>query len=254
MATFLLVLQALPYIAGAATSVIALVQTLKARDYKKSGELTDKTCKIIVGAIDLLPQDERTGKIKRTIEQASKLAGTEIPKLGPMVEEVCALLKKAGLGSPRDETDIASIQRAVIAIKQAENEKNNPPLPKLPMGAVLLLIGILGLFSLGCATPETRLTKEMVFEADTTFVGQPKEIVIEWPEGIREADVSTQTVDSRTLTVARVVEPARNGSSPVENRDCEHTQGDEYTDVRSRRTFVFWHDAGWLPKPPPSLP
>ncbi len=32
---------------------------------------------------------------------------------------------------------------------------------------------------------------------------------------------------------------------PSDSREL-HTQGDRYTDVQSRKTFQYWHDAGWL--------
>jgi hypothetical protein len=35
----------------------------------------------------------------------------------------------------------------------------------------------------------------------------------------------------------------------LENQNLENAQGDQYSDVLSRRAFQFWHDAGWLPVP-----
>lgn len=67
------------------------------------------------------------------------------------------------------------------------------------MTKLILLASILLLA--GCVLAPPRLTTETVWPANPD-TGDPAELVIEWPAGVRKADLFSTEVSSRTMTVA----------------------------------------------------
>jgi hypothetical protein len=190
--------------AGLGTSLIKLNFSL--RSQKTTTEklaVTHNTLVDMITAIDLVPQTDAVKKVKQTIAAVTDFTGNNQALLTDLVDETTALLKQAGMATSHDETSPLDIARAINAVVEARAVRaiaKDPP--KLPLFATLILLAVLlcpGLFA--CAPVPQRLTTEIVIGANPAS-GAPAEVVIQWPAGVRKADLYSTEISSRTLTTA----------------------------------------------------
>ena len=113
METITALLVALPALIAAASAVANWVQAGRAKDTRRALEMSDDTLLAIVAALQAVDPDGRLKPTKDAIRAAAVALGTEEGKLGPLVDQVRAMLKS----DPRQDT--LTTQKAVEAARAA---------------------------------------------------------------------------------------------------------------------------------------
>jgi len=201
-AIIIAILQALPYIVTAAAGTIAIWKSLKAKQYKETAKLGVETLQDLITGIELMPQTDTVKRIKRVIQAVAMQSGTEEAMLERVVNQTVEALEKAGMLTPDDQTRPVDIALAVRAVREAREAREKLAANGVAKTLGLWLLGIsLAVFCLGCTAESQRLTTEIVFPGDA-LRGQPGELTILWPNGVRKAELYSTEIASRTLTVA----------------------------------------------------
>lgn len=185
----------------------AYTEWRKAQSAQAGMDATVQALNAVIAALELMPaSDPRVMKAKLVIRQVAEQVGAEQETLARAVDDVKAILREMGFDPLADETDPAQVERAAQAVEalrarrraqpSPEASAGKPPSPSAPAGergrpltTALRVVGplvMVGLLAWGCARPEERLTREMVWPGQS---GEPDSLVVEWPRGVRAADV-----------------------------------------------------------------
>ncbi|MFW5870842.1 MAG: hypothetical protein ACOCVL_04145 [Candidatus Sumerlaeota bacterium] len=183
-----------------ATAAWGAYKAFKEKRYKGAWVMSEQTLRVLVTAIEVLPESEKTRELKRTIQAMADAVGVESEKLAYVVREIENLLKSHNVG--KDEVDIERALRAAKAVEQARKarEKKSTKNSAALAGASLILIVLL---CLGCSS-SSRLTYESVWPGEEP---DQVDVAVEWPQGVKAEEVYTLTVDGRALSVAPYEKP-----------------------------------------------
>lgn len=174
-------------IAGAAGIYKSFTAFQKERAAKISAQQSLST---VVTALELQPaNDPAVIQAKDTVRRASQANGTD-KEIHATVQTVKELMRDRAFLPERDETDPASVERAAKAIIEARKQKASAA----KIGVLLVILVLPSLMGCQRNPIPIRMTNETVWPA--TIQGALDTLVVEWPSGIKAADIVNVDVES----------------------------------------------------------